>query len=161
LVRRICEAYASRYLDLEQIASLVRAEGWISDKGRPVTTLTIRKLIKSEALIGNFVWGLGDNRHRIVKSSPTRRDGSVPRPIDDSNWRFVSQRAAHAAEHVLVVRMKGLYMPLDYLLLPEKVAEKHLPRTLQLRLPRALKPFHISATSELVSSLPQVARGLA
>jgi hypothetical protein len=57
--------------------------------------------------------------------------------------------------------MKGLFTPLDYLLLPEKFAAKHLPRTLQLRLPRSLRPFHILGTSELVSSLQQVASGSA
>lgn len=100
LVQRIFDAFANRGLEIEQIAGLVRAEGWRSDKYGVVTPHTVRTLLTNEALIGNFVWGPGVNSRRIVPAAQTRCDGSVPRIIDTNTWTLTQRRLmdAHALE---------------------------------------------------------------
>jgi hypothetical protein len=83
LVRRICKAYLSG-LELEQIIGLVRAEGWRTDKGRTLTIQGLRVLLTNEALIGNFVWGVKSKGGKVMRSEPTRHDGSIPRIIEDA-----------------------------------------------------------------------------
>lgn len=91
LVRRICRAYVGG-LQLEEIASLVQAQGWRTNKGRLVSTRAIKILLTNEALIGNFVWGVKSKGGKVINCSPTRRDGSIPRIIDDATWKAVSAR---------------------------------------------------------------------
>lgn len=64
LVRRICSACASG-MALKHIAGLVQAEGWQTERGKPVTTRSIKTLVSNEAFIGNFVWGTGGNAVRF------------------------------------------------------------------------------------------------
>jgi DNA invertase Pin-like site-specific DNA recombinase len=94
LVRRICEAYARTNLELWQIASLVAAEGWRTVRDKPVKENNVASLIRNEALIGNFVWGVSQQNwsRRIVAMPPSRNDGSVPRIIDDETWRLMQHR---------------------------------------------------------------------
>ena len=96
LVRRICSAYVAGY-QLEEIAGLVDAEGWRTDKGRAVTTRTINNLLGHEALIGNFVWGRKSKGGKVISCSPTRRDGSVPRIIDERMWATIQDKRRDAA----------------------------------------------------------------
>lgn len=96
LVRRICGSYASG-LQLDEIAALVRAEGWRTEKDRLVSAQALRRLLQHEALIGNFVWGVKSKGGKVINALPTRRDGSVPRIIDDSTWGAVTERLANAS----------------------------------------------------------------
>lgn len=91
LVRRICEGYACG-MQPEHIASLARAEGWRTVKGRAVTTRSINTLVRHEALIGNFVWGVKSKGGKILKCEPTRFNGSVPRIVDDATWNAIQAR---------------------------------------------------------------------
>jgi DNA invertase Pin-like site-specific DNA recombinase len=97
LVRRLCAAYAGG-LQLEQIAGLVNGEGWRTDKGRALSTRGVRNLLENEALIGNFVWGVKSKGGKVIQSSPTRRNGSVPRIIDDETWTLIQTRLKAAAQ---------------------------------------------------------------
>lgn len=96
LVRRICSAYARGHA-LEEIAGLVRAEGWLTAKRRTVSVRSLRILLTHEALIGNFVWGVKSKGGKIFTSAPTRMDGSVPRIIDDRTWAQLQARLGTAA----------------------------------------------------------------
>ncbi len=92
LVKRIFDAYAKQGLEIEQIAGLVRAEGWRSDKYGVVTSQTVRTLLTNEAVIGNFVWGPGLKSKSIVPAAQTRCDGSVPSIVDVPTWTLVQKR---------------------------------------------------------------------
>jgi Recombinase len=74
LVRRICGAYAAG-VALEDIAGLVRAGGWRTDKGKLVSTYVIKNLPSNEALIGNLVWGVKSRGVKVIKVVPTCMDG--------------------------------------------------------------------------------------
>jgi DNA invertase Pin-like site-specific DNA recombinase len=91
LVRRICSAYAAG-LRSEEIASLVRGEGWRTDKGKAVSTHTINLLLRNEALIGNFAWGVKSKGGKLITCNVSRRNGSVPRIIDDATWASIEIR---------------------------------------------------------------------
>jgi len=97
LVRRICGAYVSG-LQLEEIASLVNSEGWRTDKGRALSTQGLKILLRNEALIGNFVWGIKSKGGKVIQCSPTRMDGSVPRIVDDVTWALIQTRLDNAGE---------------------------------------------------------------
>ena len=92
LVQRIFQTYGNSSLKMQEIASLVRAEGWRTMKGSQVSNQCIRGILENEAFIGNFVWGLTSSTHRLVPCLPTRFDGSVPRIIDDLLWKAVQAR---------------------------------------------------------------------
>jgi DNA invertase Pin-like site-specific DNA recombinase len=96
LVRRICEAYLAG-LQLEEVAALVRSEGWRTAKGKAVTPRSIRILLRHEALIGNFTWGATGTRARVIQTTPTRIVGTVPRIIDDATWRALAARLEQEA----------------------------------------------------------------
>jgi DNA invertase Pin-like site-specific DNA recombinase len=96
LVRRMCAAYASG-LALEEIASLVAADGWRTEKGHAVSTHSVKVLLQHEALIGNFVWGVKSRGGKIITCTPTRMNGSVPRIIDDATWAAIQKRLAGSA----------------------------------------------------------------
>lgn len=91
LVRRICKAYVTG-LALEEIAGLVVAEGWRTDKGKALSTQGVKILFSNEALIGNFVWGAKSKRGKVIQCSPTRMDGCLPRIIDDETWKAMQAR---------------------------------------------------------------------
>lgn len=95
LVQRICRSYVAGLL-LEEIAALVRAEGWRTANGKTVSTGVVKTLLRHEALVGNFVWGDKGNRAKVIATSPSRQDGSVPRIIDDDTWRAVQARLARS-----------------------------------------------------------------
>ena len=105
LVRRICEAYARSSLDLWQIARLVAAEGWVTVRGQEVREKNLRALVRNEALIGNFVWGVSEQNanRRIIQSHPTRMDGSVPRIVDDTTWALMQRRLREPSNESLSV----------------------------------------------------------
>jgi DNA invertase Pin-like site-specific DNA recombinase len=96
LVQRICTGYASG-LQLDEIANLVNAEGWRTDKGRVLSTQGLRILLANEALIGNFVWGVKSKGGKVIQCSPTRMDRSVPRIVDDGTWAVIQKRLKGAA----------------------------------------------------------------
>lgn len=125
LVRQICRAYV-RGLDLEEIANLVQSGGWRTNKGRPITTRAVKILLKNEALIGNFVWGVKSRGGKVIKCSPTRLDGSVPRIIDDSTWIKIQNRLKEGRE----VALARLRKPKEF-----KDGTKKSRRARQLSLP--------------------------
>lgn len=75
----------------------MRSEGWCTAKGRSVSVQSLRTLLTHEALIGNFVWGVKSSGGKIIKCSPTRMNGSVPRIIDDNTWATIQSRLQAAA----------------------------------------------------------------
>jgi DNA invertase Pin-like site-specific DNA recombinase len=108
LVRRICDAYARSDLDLWQIAQLVATEGWVTVRGREVRETNLRSLVRNEALIGNFVWGVSEQNanRRIIQTAPTRVDGSVPRIVDDLTWDLMQRRLRKSSrENLSAIRL--------------------------------------------------------
>jgi DNA invertase Pin-like site-specific DNA recombinase len=101
LIQRICDAYVAGR-SIEELAGLVRSEGWLTEKGRRVSTQCVKHLLRHEALIGNFVWGDKSKGGKILKCAPSRSVGTVPRIIDDVTWGAVQRRlesdSAHAQE---------------------------------------------------------------
>jgi hypothetical protein len=55
---------------------------------------SLATLVRNEALIGNFVWGRRKNAKNIITCSPSRRDGCIPRLIDDDAWAQIQRRTA-------------------------------------------------------------------
>lgn len=96
LVQRICAAYVGG-VALEEIAGLLRADGWRTEKGRVVSTQSLKLLLKHEALIGNFVWGAKSKGGKVISRAPSRAAGSVPRIIDDETWNGIQERLRLAA----------------------------------------------------------------
>jgi DNA invertase Pin-like site-specific DNA recombinase len=97
LVRRMCAAYSSGFA-LEEIVGLADAEGWRTDKGRQLSTQGLRRLLTNEALIGNFVWGVKSKGGKVIKSEPTRMNGSTPKIIDDALWESMQIRFRIASQ---------------------------------------------------------------
>jgi DNA invertase Pin-like site-specific DNA recombinase len=94
LVRRICDMYARTRLSFSDIARLGSVEDWRDHHGRPLTRRSIANLIRNEALIGNFVWGRTKPSKSLVTGDPLRRDGCVPRVIDEETWARIQRRTA-------------------------------------------------------------------
>jgi DNA invertase Pin-like site-specific DNA recombinase len=93
LVKRICALYARDGLTFEDIARLGTVEGWRDHRGRALSAPSIARLLRNEALIGNFVWGRGSHTGRVASFEASRCDRVVPRLIDDESWRQVQRRA--------------------------------------------------------------------
>jgi DNA invertase Pin-like site-specific DNA recombinase len=91
LVRRICSAYVNG-LEVEEIVNLVNAEGWHTEEGHAISTQSLRSLLRNEALIGNFVWGMYSKGGKIIACAPSRFNGSVPRIIDDETWSAIQAK---------------------------------------------------------------------
>jgi hypothetical protein len=49
-------------------------------------------LVRNEALIGNFVWGRRKHAKSLITCPPSRRDGCIPRLIDDDTWVQIQRR---------------------------------------------------------------------
>ena len=94
LVKRICDLYAWTRLSFNDIARLGAVEGWREHHGRRMSGRGIATLIKNEALIGNFVWGRKKHAKSMVTCEASRRDGSLPRLIDDETWTQMQRRTA-------------------------------------------------------------------
>ena len=94
LVKRICELYARTRLSFTDISRLGSVEGWRDHQGRPLSNRSIATLLKNEALIGNFVWGRTKHTKSIVSREASRRDGCIPRLIDDDTWAQIQRRTA-------------------------------------------------------------------
>ena len=45
-------------------------------------------------MIGNFVWGRRKHANSLVNCGPSRRDGCIPRLIDDDTWTQMERRTA-------------------------------------------------------------------
>jgi hypothetical protein len=73
-----------------------RTEGWVSDRGRPLSRAMFGTLLRSEAMIGNFVWGNDQRQPRIARGGFCRHVGVVPRIIDDGTWALVQAKLASA-----------------------------------------------------------------
>ena len=94
LVKRICDLYARTRLNFADIASLGGVAGWCDYRGRKLTGRSIATLLRNEALIGNFVWGRTKHAKSLVNCRPSRRDGCIPRLIDDDSWTQIQRRTA-------------------------------------------------------------------
>ena len=92
LVRRICELYTRTRLTFNDIARLGKAEGWRDHEGRTLTGRSLATLVRNEALIGNFVWGRRKHAKSLINCPPSRRDGCIPRLIDDDTWAQIQRR---------------------------------------------------------------------
>jgi len=113
LVQRICKLYARTRLSLNDIASLVSAEGWLDHRGRPMTRRGLARLVRNEVLVGNFVWGRRKYANSLIPHVPSRGEGCVPRLIDDDTWAQVQRRTAligtkHTDEQLLANLSKTL-----------------------------------------------------
>ncbi|MEJ8839362.1 recombinase family protein [Ramlibacter sp. AN1133] len=97
LVQRICRAYAGG-LRLVEIASLANAEGWRTNKGRGLSAEALKRFLKNEALIGNFVWGVKSKGGKVIQCAPSRQDGCLPRIVDDATWARVQARFQGVAQ---------------------------------------------------------------
>lgn len=94
LVRRICDMYARTRLSFADIARLGSAENWRDHQGRRLTRRSIATLVRNEALIGNFVWGRSPLAKRLTTCDPSRRNGCIPRVIDEETWAQIQRRTA-------------------------------------------------------------------
>ena len=92
LVRRICDLYARTRLSFADIARLGSVEDWRDHEGRRLTGRSIGRLLRNEALIGNFVWGRRKHANSLVNCEPSRRDACIPRIIDDDTWALMQRR---------------------------------------------------------------------
>jgi hypothetical protein len=114
LVRRICELYARTRLTFNDIARLGKAEGWRDHEGRTLTGRSLATLVRNEALIGNFVWGRRKHAKSLITCPPSRRNGCIPRLIDDDTWVQIQRRTEleisrkQTAEQIVVNLSKAL-----------------------------------------------------
>ena len=92
LVKRICDMYARTRLSFTDISRLGSVEGWRDHQGRLLTHRGIARLVRNEALIGNFVWGRNKHAKSMVKCGPSRHDGCIPRLVDDDTWAQIQRR---------------------------------------------------------------------
>jgi hypothetical protein len=94
LVRRICQEYATGRSCFKDLESMATREHWVDHQGNRLTRHSIARLVRNEALVGNFVWGRRGHAGRILQSEPSRATGSVPRIIDDETWTRMQTRLA-------------------------------------------------------------------
>jgi hypothetical protein len=94
LVRLIFDAYAHSDVTILELVRRGRTEGWVSARGRPLTTAMFATELRSEAVIGNFVWGRPQHsgKDRIASGGLSRREGVVPRIVDDSTWALAQAK---------------------------------------------------------------------
>lgn len=94
LVKRICSLYANTRLTFADVARIGASEDWRDHRDRPITARSLATLVRNEALIGNFVWGRRKRAPGLIAPSTSRRDGCIPRLIDDETWARIQHRAA-------------------------------------------------------------------
>ena len=93
LVREIFDIYIHTHCTVGDLVQKALREGWVSDRGRPLTKGMIASLLRSEVVIGNFVWGRSTQSHpRIVRMNLHRMEGAVPRIVDASTWALTQAK---------------------------------------------------------------------
>jgi DNA invertase Pin-like site-specific DNA recombinase len=99
LVKRIFTTYATTDITMKGIVNMLRDEG-ATARGRPFTEQMIYALLRSEAFIGNFVWGRVDHRTlkaRVADDPAYKRSIGVIEPIvDPLVWNLAQQKRARS-----------------------------------------------------------------
>jgi len=73
------------------------------------------RLAFAEALIGNFVWGRRKHAKSLINCPPSRRDGCIPRLIDDDTWAQIQRRTTlevnrKQTDEQIVVKSNGRHL---------------------------------------------------
>ena len=63
-VRRIFNLYASTELTVVEVARQIEREGIRTSEGRPVTEWMLYSFLRSESVLGNFLWGRAEDKKR-------------------------------------------------------------------------------------------------
>jgi DNA invertase Pin-like site-specific DNA recombinase len=140
LVRRICDMYARKGIGVTDICRLSKCERWRNVKGMPLSRGSITKLLSNEVLVGNFVWGRRKWERSMVNLPPSRRDGCVPRIIDDETWNLIqgrmhAERAKRRTDEQLVANLRRALERNPALSTRDLSAQSlHIPRTYRKRL---------------------------
>lgn len=81
-VKRIFDLYANTELSVVKVAALLRAENIRTRNGRLISEWMLYSLLRSEAVLGNFVWGRAENKKpRALDDPRVRRDDGFMKPI--------------------------------------------------------------------------------
>ena len=151
LVKRICHLYTRTRLSFNDIARIGTAQGWRDHQGRRMTGRSLATLVRNEALIGNFVWGRGKHANNLITCSPSRRDGCIPRLIDDDTWAQIQRRTAleiskrQTDEQVVANLSKALQ-------------RSPLLTTRDLRAQGPSEPAHATSSSWTLDGIPRASR---
>lgn len=89
MVRRMFELYTAPRNCLLDVKRQLEAEGWVGRNGRPLCYETIKKLLRCEAFVGNFVWGQYTRAHQRRKESDpafVRAVGTIEPIISQKLW---------------------------------------------------------------------------
>ena len=94
LTRRIFGMYADTNATIKGVARHLRAQGLVAQDGRPFTESRVRRLLRCEALAGNFVWG--SERYTAApakkKRPPTRADNVIEPVVSADVWKRVQDK---------------------------------------------------------------------
>lgn len=94
LTRKIFSMYADTSATIKGVARKLRADGPVAQNGRPFTESMVSRLLRCEALAGNFVWG--GERYAAgptkKKRPPTRADNVIEPVVPAELWKQVQNK---------------------------------------------------------------------
>jgi len=94
LARKIFRMYANTNATIKGVARQLRADGLLAQDGRPFTESRVNRLLRCEALAGNFVWG--GERYTAgpaKKKRPATRADHVIEPVVTADlWKQVQAK---------------------------------------------------------------------
>lgn len=104
-VRRIFHLYATTELSVVGVARQIGREGIRTADGKPVTEWMLYSFLRSESVLGNFVWGRAENKKRRAEDDArfTRLSG-VMEPLVSRGVFEAVQAKLNRRSHVIFTR---------------------------------------------------------
>ena len=105
IVRRIFDLYANTEISVVDLAKKLRREGVTARGGRPITEWMLYGFLRSEAVVGNFVWGRAENKKRRSEDDERfRRVSGFVEPIVSRETFDAVQVKLGRRQHVIYTR---------------------------------------------------------
>ena len=104
-VRRIFHLYATTELSVVGVARQIEREGIRTNDGKPVTEWMLYSFLRSEAVLGNFLWGRAENKKRRAEGDSrfARRSG-IMEPLVSRGVFDAVQAKLNRRSHVIFTR---------------------------------------------------------
>lgn len=104
-VRRIFQLYATTELSVVEVARQIEREGIRASDGRPVTEWMLYSFLRSESVLGNFLWGRAENKKRRSEADARfRRISGVMEPLVTRQVFDTVQTKLNRRRHVIFTR---------------------------------------------------------